>query len=251
VSAFTSQTNQPFAALAAVLIEAPLVEDPLDALGLGQIGWTLLDWRDLGVEIVAMTAPSGGREDELALKLAERGLSRRHGESIQTLRRRASQFPDVVTPEMIEWEINRILEPLGLGGKVIEAGDGFTGLFWDVPEEFAPLVVGAWDLYGDGDLFPEDWTMLPLDSGEEDWHFFVVVPPPTLGDFGAAWDDGPPPIYVEGLGQFIGNAWDECFVDGYEAVSALLYRQVYEVVDKARAAGIRFTMVVGDVPLCG
>lgn len=250
VSAFTSLTNQPFAALALVLIEDPLAADPLDANGFGQIGWRILGWRDLGIEVDSIVAPADGREGELAIKLRERGLVQRPGESVDALRRRASMFPAVVTPEHIEWEINRILEPLGVAGKVVDVGDGFQGLFWDVPPEFAPDVVAAWDLYGPGDAHPIDQTFLPLSELEVRWHFFVVVPQPTLGEFGAAWDDGPAPIYVEALGQFLGSAWDAAVLDGYAAVSAALYKAVYETVLRAKAGGISFELILGEVPVC-
>jgi hypothetical protein len=248
VSAFTSQTNQPLAALALALIENPLVADPLDANGEGQISWVILDWRDIGLAITEMTAPADGREGDIELKLRERGLQPRTGESVAMLRRRASRFPDVVTPEAIEWEINRILEPLGLAGQVAELGDGYQGLFWDVPASAAPFVVAAWDLYDAGDVHPEDKTFLPLSIADMRWHFWIMVPPPTLGEFGAAWDAGPPSLYVETFGAFIGSAWDSAFTDGYAATSAAIYKQVYDVVPKA--GGISFDMITGDVPVC-
>jgi hypothetical protein len=250
VSAFTSQTNQPLAALALVLVENPLVADPLDSNGDGQISWAILDWRDLGVSIVSMAAPEDGREGDLELKLRERQVVRRDGESETMLRRRASRFPDVVTPEMLEWEINRILEPLGLAGQIAELNDGYQGLFWDVPASAAPFVVGAWDLYEPGAAHPEDATFLPLSEADIRWHFWVIVPEPTLGEFGAAWDAGPPSMYVETFGGFIGSAWDYAFTDGYAATSAAIYKQVYDAVEPAKAGGISFDMIVGDVPVC-
>jgi len=171
-------------------------------------------------------------------------------ESVEALRRRASRFPDVVTPEAITWEINRILEPLGLAGEIADVGSGFTGLFYDVPTTFAPMVVGAFDLYGPGDLFPTNPTFLPLSELESRWHFFVKVPVSGLGEFGAAWDEGPPSYYADSFGTFLGSAWDFAFFDGFPAVAAAAYRAVWERVREAKAGGIAFTMIQGEVETC-
>lgn len=251
VSAFVSAIEQPLASLIETWTPAPpLVADPLDANGFGQIGWMVMDFRDIGLEIVTMTAAAGGRDDDLGLKLAERQLQRRPGEGIDTLRRRASRFPDVVTPEAIEWEINRILEPFGLAGQVCDLGHGFTGLFFDVPVTEAPAIVSAFDLYEPGDVFPEDDTLLPLSEEDSRWKFWVKVPDSNLGEFGSAWDEGPPAIYVDAFGTFIGSAYDFAFFDGYPATAAALYMLAYERVLEAKAGGIAVEFIRGDVPVC-
>lgn len=250
VTAFVSQSQAPATGRIVTLIAAELAPDPLDSNGEGQIGWSIQDWRDLGLVITSMQAPAGGRDDDLGHKLLERGLRRRPGESEDALRRRASRFPDVVTPEMITWEINRLLEPLGLAGKVCDLHDGVTGLFWDAPVSCAPDVVGAWDLYGPGDMFPANPTLLPLSLAETRWHFFVCVPPSGLGEFGAAWDQGPPAIFSDVFGTFLGSAWDFAFADGYPTIAASAYRDVWQRVQEAKAGGIRFTMVQRALPTC-
>lgn len=246
VDTFTSQTQQPLAARLIVFVPNFLAIEPDP----GEIGWTILDWKDLGFEILEMTAPAGGRDDDLQLKLDERKIRRRPGESVETLRRRAARFPDAITPQAIQWEVNRVLEPFGLGGLFCDLGKGWTGLFWDVPAALAPKYVGAWDLYGPGDLFPEDKTFLPIDEHELRWHFWIKVPPPTLGEFGAAWDEGPPSIWIEAYGTFLGSAWDFAFTDGYPYISAAAYKEVYERVRLAKGGGIDFTIITGDVPVC-
>jgi hypothetical protein len=250
VSVFVSQIVQPLAGRVVTLIPDPLVVDPLDANGDGQITWAIQDYGDLGLVITDMPAPSGGRDDDLGLKLLERQLRRRPGESLDALRRRAGRFPDVVTPEAITWEINRLLEPLGLAGKVCDLADGYTGLFWDVPTSFAPENVGAWDLYGPGDLFPTDQTLLQLSEAEARWHFFVCVTPSGLGEFGAAWDEGPPAYYADAFGTFLDSAWDFGFFDGYPYTAAEAYKSVWDRVNAAKACGFAFTMVQADVPTC-
>ncbi len=247
VSAFTSQAQQPLAGRLVVLTPAPLAAE----VSPGQVGWIVMDYRDLGVQILEIpTAPTGGRDNDLQLRLDERGIRRRPGEGLDALRRRAGRFADVVTPEAIQWEVNRLLEPLGLAGEVIDLGSGFTGLFCDVPVEFAPTVVGAFDLYSPGDAFPADTTFLPLSELEARWHFFVRVPPSGLGEFGAAYDEGPPSLFVPELGTFIGSALDFCFCDGYPAVAAKAYVDVWQRVNEAKAGGIAFTIIAGDVAVC-
>lgn len=250
VDTFTSQVVAPLTGRIVTLIPDELAADPLDANGDGQIGWAIQDWHDLGLVIVEMEAPSGGRDDDLGHKLLERKIRRRPGESEDLLRRRASRFPDVVTPEMIQWEINRLLEPLGLAGKICDLADGVTGLFWDVPTSFAPDIVGAFDLYGPGDLFPVDPTLLPLSLDETRWHFYVCVPPSGLGEFGAAWDEGPPALYSDVFGTFLGSAWDFAFADGYPVIAAEAYKDVWQRVQEAKAGGIKFTMVQRAITTC-
>ena len=246
VAAFVSQSQEPLAGRLVTYSPAPLVAEVTP----GQVGWIVRDFRDLGLAIVSMIAPTGGRDNDLQLKLDERLLRRRPLESLDTLRRRAGRFADVVTPEAIEWEINRILEPLGLAGEVIDLGKGFTGLFFDVPTEFAPGVVGAFDLYAPGDLFPANKTFLQLSEAEARWHFFVKVPLSGLGEFGAAWDDGPPSFFAPEFGTFLGSAFDFAFCDGYPAVAASAYSAVWERVNEAKAGGIGFTIIAGDVHVC-
>lgn len=250
VDTFTSMTQGPLVGRIIQHIPAPLESDPLDIAGRGQITWSIKDWKDLGVVITEMTAPAGGRDDELGAKLAERQIKRRPGESLDALRRRASRFPDTLAPEQIEWEIDRILNPFGLAGLVCDAGDGITGLFWDLPTTLAPAVVSAWDLYAPGDPFPTDKTMLVLSDADIRWHFFVKLPAQSLGDFGAAWDFGPAPVFDVTLGEWVVSAWDLAFVDGFPAISAALYKDVWERVDEVRGGGIRFTVIEGVVPSC-
>jgi hypothetical protein len=246
VSAFVSQAQQPLAGRLVVYTPDPLAAE----VTAGQVGWIVKDYRDLGLEIVSMVAPTGGRDSDLQLKLDERKVRQRPFESIDALRRRAARFADVVTPEAIEWEVNRILEPLGLAGQVCDLGKGWTGLFCDVPTEFAPGVVGAWDLYAPGDAFPTDPSFVPLSELEARWHFFVKVPKSGLGEFGAAWDDGPPSFFAPAFGTFLGSAFDYAFCDGYPVIAASAYAAVWERVNEAKAGGIGFTLIAGDVPVC-
>lgn len=250
VTSFTSQATQPIASRLFMGVADPLLADPLDANGDGQISWTILDAEDLGVEILSMTAPADGRDDDLGLKIRERQVLQREGESANALRRRSSRFANVVSPTLIEREINQILNPFGVAGKIIDPGDGFIGLFWDTPTSFAPGTVGAWDLYDPGDIFPVDPTMLPISIEDSRWHFDVCVPPPTLGEYGAAWDQGPTPQFVEAFGEFIDSAWDYAFTDGSPFVSEALYKQVFDRVNEIKGGGISFSVIQCDVPSC-
>jgi hypothetical protein len=249
VATFVNQTQQPLGSRAVSYAPDPLLSDPLDVNGDGQIGWTILDWRTLGLEVLTMTAPAGGRDDDLGLKLAERQVARRPGESIRTLARRASRFPDVVTPERLEWEVDRLLNPYGLSGQICDYGKGFSGTFWDVPVGSAPQFVCVWDMYEPGALFPEDQTFLPLDEATSSWHFFLKLPLSGIGDFGCAWDDGPIAFWPS-LGAYLGPAWDACFFDGYPWTAGQLNLAVVDRVNEVKAAGISFTVIQAAVPSC-
>jgi hypothetical protein len=247
VSAFTSIGQQPLGQFAAFAVEQPLAPEPNP----GEISWTVLDWIDIGVTITSQTAPQGGRDADLELLVRERGVVQRDGETEAQLRRRAQRLPDVVTPRAIENEVNRILEPAGLAGKVCDPSNGgFLGLFWDIPASFAPEIVAAWDMYAPGDAFPENKSFLPLNYAESHFCFWVKVPPSGLGEFGAAWDVGPPSFYSQQFGTFLGSAWDYAFPDGYPWLTSKLLMGVHQIVSQIKAGGTCFHIVEGDVPVC-
>jgi hypothetical protein len=83
---------------------------------------------------------------------------------------------------------------------------------------------------------PEDRYKLLLDYTEFRAFFLVGVPPLSLGEFGAAFDDGP------------SNAFDAspfpCFFDGYPLTAACAYRTLWGAVNSARAGGVGFDLVL-------
>jgi hypothetical protein len=244
VSAFTSQAQQPLASLAASYTFAPLIPEVTS-----EIGWQILDWRELGFAVESMTAPSGGRDDTLGQRVRERGLRRWPTESDAQLAHRAGRAPDYVTAPGIERTIRRFLEPFGTSASVCDVSRGFTGLFWDVPRSEAPEVVGAWDLYATGDAFPTDQTLLPLDWRDAHKHFFVKIPleDQKLGDFGNFWDEGPTTL-VEGA--WLGPAWDSAYLDGYAWLSGQLLLALEPIINEIKPAGVTWEYIPGVVPTC-
>lgn len=249
-TATTSLSQQPLAGQVITYLEAPLQPE----LSPGEVSWSILDWRDLGVEIVSMTAPAGGRDDDLRLLGDERGYVQEPGELDEDFRHRIRQLPAVVSPNAIRRGVRRILEPYGIPSDVIDTQPGlaksFKGLFCDTPVEFAPTLVAACDMYEPGHQFPTDDTQLVLsDIGGDRWHFWCCVPPPSLGQFGA-FADSPAVYWLPGPDAYFGSACDYAFCDGSPWISAMIYRRVARYLDQAKMAGISWSFLVRRVDPC-
>jgi len=133
----------PVLSRVSVLASRPLVPDAPSPTSAG-VTWALLDWRDLGLEIAAATVPAGGRDDDLYILGADRGIYRGINEGDESFRQRAARLADVVSPNAIRRIVVRALEALGFEGTAIDVqtnpakalpgapSGGFDGLFWDV-----------------------------------------------------------------------------------------------------------------------
>ncbi len=221
----------------------------------GEVAWSILDWLDLGVAIVSMTAPAGGRDNDLGMLAVERGYFQEVGETDEDFRYRIRQLPAAVSPNEIRRGIRRILEPYGITSDVIDTQPGisksFFGLFCDVPVSLAPDIVSACDLYGPGDLFPTNTTFLLIDDiGGAKWHFWALVPAPTLGEFGCFCDSTVPVFFVPGPDLYFDSAADYALCDGGPWLSELLYRRVAEYLDAAKMLGISWDFLIRDVDPC-
>lgn len=251
VTAAVSLTQQPLAGLLIPYIGEPLAVEATPGL----VAWTILDWLDLGVVIESMTAPAGGRDDDLAMLATERGYFQEPGETDDDFRYRIRELPAAVTPNNIRRGIRRILEPYGIASDVIDMQPGlaksFVGLYCDVPTDLAPDIVSATDMYQPGDLFPVNQTFLVSpEVGSLKWHFFAKVPAPSLGMFGCFCDSEPPVFFVAGPDQYFGNGCDFAFCDGGPWLSELLYRRVAEYLEQAKMFGISWSFLVADVDPC-
>lgn len=117
----------------------------------GGITWRLLDFRQVGVEVVSLPPPAGGRDDDLAVLGDSRGVYQQTGETDSAFRLRAARLAEVVSPDAINAVVNNLLYPLGYEGRAVDVqllqsevgpatpNGGFDGFFWDKD----PL-----DLYG-------------------------------------------------------------------------------------------------------
>lgn len=110
----------------------------------GGISWRLLDFREVGVEVVSMTPPAGGRDDDLMVLGDNRGVYQQPGETDTSFRRRAARLADVVSPNAINAVLNNALYPLGAAGVAVDVqllasevgqatpSGGVDGFFWGV-----------------------------------------------------------------------------------------------------------------------
>ena len=73
-----------------------------------------------GVEVTNPAAASGGRPDVLSLVAAARGVLRRLGETDVSLKARARQVADVVSPAAIKRLLRSVFEPYGLNARYWE-----------------------------------------------------------------------------------------------------------------------------------
>lgn len=234
-------TQQPLGQQAFSLNPDPLIAES------GAVTWSLLDWIDLGFELVETPAPSGGRDDNLRMLGEERQVFQQTDETDDTFRERASQLIEVVSPQAIRNAINRALDPFGLRGQAFDIQDDgagepfFDGFFADVD---------AADYYEPGDAFPESPYKLPLSdaenpgviNGEARGFFFVRLPFLGFGEFGMSADDGPI-IFLEVPGTHLGSAADHGFVDGFPVDGDAVNRAIWDTVNRIRAGGVGFVMI--------
>lgn len=228
VTSVTTTTTQPLGQTATVFQPGELTADD------GGIEWRVLDWRDMGFEIVSMTTPTGGTDDVLGLSGAGRGVYQQTNESDDQFRQRAARLADAVSPNAINRAINRELYPYGLRGLAIDVSNGFDGFFID--EDFI-------DYYepGDPDGAPASPFKLILSTQEAYGWFFVFVPCIGEGfDFGFSWDQGP----EEPIGGVqIAPAWELGWWDGFAVNADSTYRSIWQAVEELRAGGVGFTMI--------
>jgi hypothetical protein len=250
VSAFVSIATQPLGSQAYVGIQQQLADED------GTVTWSVVDWRDLGFEISAIQAATGGRDNVLKILGDERGLQQQPGESDDAFRRRAAKLPDMVSPNAINRAINRVLAEYGYWGRARDLGGpttgpraAYRGVFYDVATIAAPGFVSVYDMYEPGDVYPENGSMLQLSLEESRWFFFVEVPRLGLGDWGPFYDESPTISAGEGLG-YIANAYDHAFYDGYPVTAYQIYARIYNTVDSIRMGGIGFTLLYADLPDC-
>lgn len=250
VSAFVSIATQPLGSQAYVGIQQQLADE------VGTVTWSVVDWRDLGFEISAIQAATGGRDNVLKILGDERGLQQQPGETDQAFSRRAAKLPDMVSPNAINRAINRILSEYGYWGRARDLGGpttgprpSYRGVFYDVATIAAPGFVSVYDMYEPGDVYPENTSMLQLSIEEARWFFFVEVPRLGLGDWGPFFDSSPTISVGEGLG-YVANSYDFAFYDGYPVTAYQIYARIYNAVDSIRMGGIGFTLLYADLPDC-
>ena len=221
---------------AAVLLGA-VHQSPTLIAEVGTATWRILDWSvDLGLTVTNAASPAGGRTSMLDELGRERGIERAPGELDDRYRKRVHALPDTVSPNAIRRAANRVLSEYGLSGILREVGSAMLpGLFFDGdPADVDPRGAFAFDF--DFTVAPEDRYKLLLSFEEMRAFFLMALPQLWLGDYGCAYDSGP------------SNAYDSApwltFYDGFPVTSAVVWGNIWQAIDKARAGGVGFDLVV-------
>lgn len=172
---------------------------------------------DLGIEIVVDDDATGGASPVLDAIGAEREVPRRLSESDDAYRDRISTLADTVSPAAMLRIAARILSPLGIGFRLRETRDPDTwpGFVLDVDA----LDFGTqWEGYVDGCDVATSFVIEVGLSGD--------------GDFGAAYDAGDE------------DALDWLALDGFAIGYSAALGALWSELDRARAAGVCFDVVL-------
>lgn len=189
-------------------------------------GWRVMSWaNDLAFTVTNDASPVGGRAPMLDELGRERDIDRAPGEGDATYRKRIHQLPDVVSPNAIRRTANRILNQIGESMCLFEAGTTLPGFYADVDAADYDFVVR-----------PQDRYKVVFDYEEFRAFFLVGVPRLNLGEFGVFYDDGPFGFYDA--------APFPAFYDGFPVEAAIIYRNIWDAVNKARAGGVGFDLVI-------
>lgn len=191
--------------------------------------WRVLGIADeLGFTVTNLASPIGGRAAMLDALGRERNIDRAPGEVDGVYRKRVHQLPDTVSPNAIRRTVNRILNQVGAGVCLRDTGlDLLPGFYADVDAADYDFVVR-----------PEDKFKVVLSYDEFRAFMLIGVPRLSLGEFGFFYDDGPFGFYDA--------APFNAFYDGFPLESAIIYRNIFDAVNKARAGGVGFDLVIED-----
>ncbi len=230
------QENGAQAVFSDVEIDPEIVDETTTA------GWRILAWDvDLGLACSNALSPAGGRNAMLDEIGHERKIFRGANERTEAFRPRVAEMADTIAPNAIQRTVNRVLTPSNREGLVREVGQpNFRGLFYDGdPASLDPGAAFAYDLPGIDYRFHSI-----LDYAEFRGFFIVEIPNTGEGDFGCAYDAG------------VSNAYDAApwlaFYDGIAIQAAIDALDVWHAVDRARAYGVGFDLVLAgrfaDIP---
>lgn len=200
-------------------------------------------FQELGISLEQNGDVTGGTAGNLDILARDQGIYRSNGETDVSLCERLQRQPDIITPGAIRRITDRVLAQCNLEWSYAEPGDvdtlmGFTyGVHpYDFGQE-GPLSKPTGSGYvGNGGVYLDDFGI-----------FIIYVNYEPVLDFGIPYDntayintrfnnayDLPGPANPEGGGYYDGSPY------GLDGCVAPLWQEL----DKARAAGIRFQIVL-------
>lgn len=198
------------------------------ALVVGAFVAEVEEFAELGLVVEQVVPTSGGRHGWLDAIGRDRNVARQRNEDDEQYRLRIGALDDVVSPAAILRAAARILTPLGIGYHLLETREGLRGFVLDED----PLDVGQVC----SDTGAPHGGLVLLDATEAVRFFVLCVDLSSLGEFGGHMD---PPGGAE-------TAVDEMFMDGFPVGYYAALGAVFDAIDRARAAGVRWALVRGD-----
>jgi hypothetical protein len=215
-------------------------EAPDVPAGSNGASWVVLSWSTLGLSVTNAASPTGGVAPMLDELGEERAIYRAPGEVDDSYRKRIAKVADTVSPNAIRRIANRIFATYGASACLRETGKPeLRGFFFDGdPSNNDPAIAFAYDF--DFTTRPQDRYKLIMDYTEMRAFFVLGVPKLPLPEFGFAYDEG------------LINAYDSTpwlsFYDGFPITTAILYRTAWQAIEKARAYGVGFDLMIDDSP---
>jgi len=191
----------------------------------------IVDLSTIGFAPVIDSELSSGVSPMLDMLGAGRDMGREPTETDDEYRERLRYLPDIVSPNALYRAASRILTPLSIRFRLLEARstDDFTGGAWDVmaydDPAFYNWVLGRQNFF-QGDAF-------------EYRGFYLVIERQWYGDFGAPFDSWP-----AASPNHPSNAWDWMAYDGYPLGFANDLDRTIVEVEKARMGGVPWLLVL-------
>lgn len=181
---------------------------------------------DLGLEIAMVDAFVDGRhgwEDAIG---EERGVYRQAGETDLEYRARIESLLDVVSPGAIIRMAARILSPLGIPFRLIEAGDPehFIGYAW------GPALIGT-GVMG---------SPVDIDFATSTRRFAIAVGALGLDDLGTDTDVD---LGATDLNDVDGDA----YTDGYPIAWTEALLRLYAAINEIKAAGVAWNILLDPI----
>ena len=180
------------------------------------------EFATLGLTVEQPAETTGGRHGFLDAIGRDRNTPRAPAESDDAYRARLGILADIISPAAIERIAATILTPLGIRWRLMETRDpgGLIGFVWDLH---------PYDAFGISE------GIVYLDEVCGAVRFFVLlVSIGAQGEFGMAYDAVP---------FTPANAWDFGAYDGYPREYLAAIGGLFDLVDRARAAGVCWELI--------
>ncbi len=209
------------------------IDPPLPATFTGlSVTVEVEEWADLGLSVTQPLAAEGGISGYLDAAATDRNTGRRQNETDEALRDRLVNQADTISPAAIKRTIQSIFSPRGWRLLETQVVAELKGVVFDLD---------AYDFGQVGPIVPHPGTSTVIGEGAvmlatpaHKRFFVVLVEPGNEGEFGFGYDS---PMVPDS------NAWDWAFFDGYPVGFNSLVAQLYDALDRARAAGVGFSIV--------